>query len=190
MSRSGILRFASRYFLRLHRGLCRICPREQKRKRLNEQASEKGREKERETEERRWAPQFISVGLISVASRGLRLTFRWSFVRRSTWGERERRRWGEGRTRDPGRGSAFFTATFWSAIPCAEEEDEVGAEVAWKRKTDGGTRTFRPIKLRCPSKVPRRRRGSLDLPLLASFFLPRRARLGNLCNNLLFYSTV
>jgi len=28
-----------------------------------------------------------------------------------------------------GKGSAFFTATFWSAIPCAEEEDEVGAEV-------------------------------------------------------------
>lgn len=26
-------------------------------------------------------------------------------------------------------GTGFFTATYWSAIPCAEEEDEVSAEV-------------------------------------------------------------
>jgi len=25
--------------------------------------------------------------------------------------------------------TGFFTATYWSAIPCAKEEDEVGAEV-------------------------------------------------------------
>lgn len=93
------------YFLKLHRGGRRICPRTQRKKRFR-------RTSEREMEKRRWALQFISVGLISVASRGLRLTFRWSFVRSSfrSMGERtgERGRWGDGRTRDLGRGSAFL----------------------------------------------------------------------------------
>lgn len=60
-------------------------------------------------EERRWALQFISVGLISVASRGLRLTFRWSFVRRSmgrrTGTKKVRRRRTDKRS---GEGIGFF----------------------------------------------------------------------------------
>ena len=56
------------------------------------------------------------------------------------------------------------------------EEDEVAAEEQYREKEEEeeeeeegeeeerGTRTYRPIKLQCPSKVHRRRQGSLDLP--------------------------
>lgn len=84
-------------------------------------------------------PQFISVGLISVASRGLRLTFRWSFVRRSTEGEESRgKREGGTETRglkggEAERGDRLFYGN--TLVGHAEEEDEVGAE-GWRRKTD------------------------------------------------------
>lgn len=80
--------------------------------------------------------QFISVGLISVASRGLQLTFRWSFIRRSTReknenGERvEMEDRGQGNRRneeqEEERDRPFYGNTL---VGHAEEEDEVGAKV-------------------------------------------------------------
>ena len=128
--------------------------------------------------ERRWTAQFISVGLISVASRGLRLTFRWSFVRsfvRRSMGGGGGVRWGGGQT----RGDRLFygnilvghTECRWrktkspqrSTVYRGKERRKKKKKKKKKRRT-GGTRTHRPIKLQCPSKVHRRRQGSLDLP--------------------------
>lgn len=132
---------------------------------------EEGERGEREkARERRWTAQFISVGLISVASRGLRLTFRWSFVRSSFHGRRR----GEVRRRRTDKGRpAFLRQHTGRPYRVPVEEDEVAAEEhsvqrkgkeEEEEKEDGGTRTHRPIKLQCPSKVHRRRQGSLDLP--------------------------
>lgn len=167
-------KIAPRFFSRLHRGDRRICPRERRKKRVGERA--------------RGALQFISVGLISVASRGLRLTFRWSFVRRSTEvgakgreqgenGEKERQGGWEG-------GPAFLRQH--TGRPCRRGRRSRRRSV--EEENGRVTRTFRPIKLQCPSKVPRRRQGSLDLPLLASPL--QHVRLRDLRNNLLSYSAV
>lgn len=164
-------KIAPKFFSRLHRGDCRICPRERRKKRVGERA--------------RGALQFISVGLISVASRGLRLTFRWSFVRSSFYGGREK---GENAKKDRQggweEGPAFLRQH--TGRPCRRGRRSRRRSI--EEENGRVTRTFRPIKLQCPSKVPRRRQGSLDLPLLASPL--QRVRLRNPRNNLLSYSAV
>jgi len=59
------------------------------------------------------------------------------FVGRSGTAKVKRKRTGSSRGEEE-EGDRLFTATYRSAMPCAEEEDEVGQEAAWKRKTDEG----------------------------------------------------
>lgn len=111
------------------------------------------------------------------------MTFRWSFVR-SFVVLRGREGEGEGQAghgahggRKGSRGPAFLRQH--TGRPYRVPKRKTKSTQKWCRGgRRRGTRTLRPIKLQCPSKVPRRRQGSLDLPLLASFFLPQLARLG------------
>lgn len=146
----GSFKIAPKFFSRLHRGDYRIGPRERRKKRVGERA--------------RGALQFISVGLISVASRGLRLTFRWSFVRSSFYGGRER---GENEKKDRqgdwGGGLAFLRQH--TGRPCRRGRRSRRRSI--EEENGRVTRTFRPIKLQCPSMVPSKAPGQSGSPLIS-----------------------
>lgn len=145
---------------------------------VNEREEENRRASEGATE-RRWALQFISVGLISVASRGLRLTFRWSFVRRSTEGENGH---GEGEEEDRQGGAKggcadrlFYGNILVGHTVCrrgrrsrrrsgVEEENGQGTRMVLTNKT--------AVPFEGTSKAP----GQSGPPLI-SFLLPTLARL-------------